>query len=547
MPELIDKKAVFAACLNRLKKFGAEVNKFGANFAVFDYEGQEVLLSEGGEFHSDTERLVQCTRSVLKQSEQGGIKHNSEIRIWQFEDFEGMLAVGLRQRETIAGVGLIDLGEASDGRDYLSSMLRIFAESFYFDNKVQSEVELVSGELAQTYEELVLLHKISTNMRVTGSVADYLQMACDSLTDIVNVEGIVVLLKENIDEERRLVIAAGSGLVDLDERQSGILYSRLLDELNSGKEALLDSDVEKPFKHEWPGNIRSVIAVPLYGKGKTGAYFTGTNQNSNSLMGLMAAFNRLDKDDFDSTDIKLFNSVANTSAVFLGNGVLFNDLKDLFLGSLKALTNTIDAKDPYTRGHSERVAFVSRWIAEKMLENKILKPYQVHKIYLAGLLHDIGKMGIAEMVLRKKGKLTEQEYNHIKMHPSIGAGILSEIKQMGEIVPGVLYHHERVDGKGYPDGLSGDQIPITGKIISLADSFDAMTSKRTYRDALTIEQALAEIELGLGTQFDEKVGRTFIRSDIYKLWDVLQDGFRGSSEGDKFSQFETIAVESLLE
>jgi len=175
-----------------------------------------------------------------------------------------------------------------------------------------------------------------------------------------------------------------------------------------------------------------------------------------------------------------------------------------------------------------------------------LEEDQIHKIYLAGLLHDIGKIGIDEVVLCKQGKLTEQELSRIRKHPSIGAGILREIKQMRDIVPGVLCHHEQVDGKGYPNGLVGEQIPLTGKIVGLADSFDAMTSKRTYRGALTVEQALAEIEKGLGTQFDEKVGRVFINSDVYQLWDIMRDSF-GEIYGRSSSvEYGTAAVGTLI-
>jgi len=260
----------------------------------------------------------------------------------------------------------------------------------------------------------------------------------------------------------------------------------------------------------------------------------------------MVAINRIDKQDFDSTDVKLFNSVASGCAVFIENGRLFRDLKELFIGSLKALTSSIDAKDPYTRGHSERVAFISRWIAERLTEKEPLEEEQIHRVYLAGLLHDIGKVGIDEAILRKKGRLTHQELNHIRAHPSIGAGILGEIKQMRDIVPGVLCHHERVDGKGYPNGLIGEQIPRIGKIVGLADSFDAMTSKRTYRDALSVEQAIAEIKDGLGTQFDEEIGSVFINSDVYKLWDIMQDGFTEIYGSRSFLEYGTVAVGTLI-
>jgi HD-GYP domain-containing protein (c-di-GMP phosphodiesterase class II) len=263
----------------------------------------------------------------------------------------------------------------------------------------------------------------------------------------------------------------------------------------------------------------------------------------------MVAINRIGKQDFDSTDAQLFNSVANGCAVFIENGRLFNDLKTLFMGSLKALTRSIDAKDQYTRGHSERVAFISRWIAERLAEEEPLDEEQIHRVYLAGLLHDIGKIGIDEAVLRKKGKLTEQEYECIRKHPSIGAGILREIKQMHDIVPGVLYHHERIDGKGYPGGFVGEQIPLIGKIVGLADGFDAMTSKRTYRDARSVEQALEEIKKGLGTQFDEKIARVFLDSDIYRLWDIIiQNGpdFIGIYGSGNFSEYGIAAVGTLI-
>jgi HD-GYP domain-containing protein (c-di-GMP phosphodiesterase class II) len=410
---------------------------------------------------------------------------------------------------------------------------------------------MVGTELARVYEELVLLHKLSTNMRVTEQDANFLQMACDSLTDIVSVEGIAILLEKTIEDEKQLVVAAGSGLIDIDDRMAAVLHGLLAEEIKNGKEALLDSEVDSPFKYDWPKNIRNIIAVPLCGKDKAESHPDKNTppHNDSCIIGMMVAINRVEKQDFDSTDAKLFNSVANGCAVFIENGRLFNDLKTLFIGSLRALTCSIDAKDQYTRGHSERVAFISRWIAERLAEEEPLEDEQIHKIYLAGLLHDIGKIGIDEAVLRKKGKLTDLEFEYIRKHPSIGAGILREIKQMHDIVPGVLCHHERVDGKGYPSGLTGDQIPLIGKIVQLADSFDAMTSKRTYRDARTVEQALEEIKKGLGTQFDEKIGNIFINSDIYQLWDIIMKNspdLIGIYGGSNLSEYGTAAVGTLI-
>jgi HD-GYP domain-containing protein (c-di-GMP phosphodiesterase class II) len=300
----------------------------------------------------------------------------------------------------------------------------------------------------------------------------------------------------------------------------------LIEEINGGTEALLDSEIDTPFKYDWPENVRNIIAVPLYGKEKVDSHSSQRTREGNYVMGFMVAVNRIDKLDFDSTDLKLFNSVASSCAVFI--------------------ENSIDAKDKYTRGHSERVALISRWIAEKLVEHQLLNQDQINKVYLAGLLHDIGKIGVNEAVLCKSGKLTQQEWFCIKKHPSIGAGILRGIKQMCDIVPAVLCHHERIDGKGYPDGLTGDKIPITGKIVGLADSFDAMTSRRNYREARTVEEALAEIRKGMGTQFDKDIARVFLDSDVYQLWDLMQEGFGDIYGSTNFSEYGTAAVGTLI-
>ena len=184
---------------------------------------------------------------------------------------------------------------------------------------------------------------------------------------------------------------------------------------------------------------------------------------------------------------------------------------------------------------------ISKWIAECLIPEGLVRPEQVSEVYLAGLLHDIGKIGVDDAVLRKTGPLTEDESESIKKHPVIGAGILRGIKQMGDVVPGVLCHHENVDGSGYPGGLQGDDIPIIGKIVGLADSFDAMTSKRSYREARSIDQAVQEIRDCVGTQFDEKVVNAFLRSDLSKLWEIMQYGsvdiYRTSSMTNTASQF----------
>ena len=547
MPETITKQLT-PTQTGFLKKFLKKLAGFGVAVNVFDSCGDE-LISSGTKVGDSLGRYVE----EFRLSEEDGpcvFGHNNEY-----------LLCGLRfkqERAAILAADLCGTGSPQDARlheycishgldydelatiacrgnrdvDYIRDMLSNMKVEFENIDLESRHVEKMSTELSQTYEELMLLYNMSTNMKVTQSNATYLQFACDQITQLVNVEGIAIFLEKQGQYGSELILKAGAGVFCMDQATVDVLQYRLSSEVSKGKDVLLDSDVDGEFKYDWPEQVHNLIAVPLMGNDR--------------MMGLMVATNIIGKADFDSIEVKLFNSVANQCAVFVENGRLFSDLKELFAGSLKALTSSIDAKDQYTRGHSERVAFISRWIAEEVSKTRNIAEEEVHKIYLAGLLHDIGKIGIDEMVLRKNGKLTDEERNQIMSHPKIGAMILSDIKQMKEITQGVLCHHERVDGKGYPNGLIGDQIPLMGRIISVADSFDAMTSRRVYRNAMSLEKAIEQIRQGLGTQFDAEVGLAFINSDIDKLWQVIQDGYLETWDFSNFSEYGSEAVGTLL-
>lgn len=173
----------------------------------------------------------------------------------------------------------------------------------------------------------------------------------------------------------------------------------------------------------------------------------------------------------------------------------------LFLGSVKSLAAAIDGKDPYTRGHSERVRLYSVVIAEAMR----LPAAEIEKISISAMLHDVGKIGIEDRILRKPASLTGPEFEIMKKHPSIGAMIMSENPEMAEYLPGMHMHHETLDGKGYPQGLKGDEIPLMARIVSVADCFDAMTTNRPYQRAMTFEAAIERINVFVGTRYDGRV------------------------------------------
>jgi len=182
------------------------------------------------------------------------------------------------------------------------------------------------------------------------------------------------------------------------------------------------------------------------------------------------------------------------------------DLHRLFTGSIKALAQALEAKDEYTQGHSARVAEESVNIARYLS----LPDVEVQRMWLAGYLHDIGKIGIKETVLNKPGKLDEEEWNLIQQHPVFAGRILGPIQELSDVIDIIVHHHEHYDGRGYPDGLEGSAIPLGARILTVADAYDALTSRRPYRDALAVEEAYRILEDAAGTQFDPVIMRTFL-------------------------------------
>ncbi|MBT4530285.1 MAG: HD domain-containing protein [Phycisphaerae bacterium] len=188
------------------------------------------------------------------------------------------------------------------------------------------------------------------------------------------------------------------------------------------------------------------------------------------------------------------------------------------LGTVAALVSAIDAKDTYTCGHSERVAWLSKELATLLK----LDPVTVEEIHICGLVHDIGKIGIPESILQKPGKLTDDEYAQICAHSVIGEEILNDVPQLLPVLPGVRSHHERWDGGGYPDGTSGEDIPLFGRILGVADAFDAMCSSRAYRDGLNRSEVLDELTAFAGKQFDPKLVQLFLQIEFVH-YDVMID------------------------
>lgn len=220
------------------------------------------------------------------------------------------------------------------------------------------------------------------------------------------------------------------------------------------------------------------------------------------------------------------------------------------LMTIETIAGSIDAKDEYTGGHSERVAYYASVLAENVMEEYHLGDQDLLEIHYVALMHDIGKIAVPDSILNKAGKLTDDEFILMKRHAAIGDSLLKEMNSMPELSAGVRHHHERFDGKGYPDGLKGEEIPLIARILCLADCFDAMTSNRVYRNRLSDEQVRSEIEKNAGTQFDPHLAKVFCSLlDSGEMSVQTQNGFEVNENGEilKSSLLRQMLVDNLKE
>jgi hypothetical protein len=365
------------------------------------------------------------------------------------------------------------------------------------------EVEALSQGLADTYEELSVIYRLNEAMNLTASPRAYLQNLAEELRDLLDADAVLIRLSPQTlpadGGEPFGVICAGGAIAPVD---------RLLANLDVDKLARRGHQVVTLGKGSVPADaateaVAHVLATPILRNGEH--------------LGVIAAVWAASRHKVNNIDVTRISSIAKSTAMVLENFRLYENLRQLFVGTLRALTRSIDAKDPYTCGHSERVANLGRRLALRIG----CTPQQAERIYLCGLLHDIGKIGIPEAVLQKPGRLTDEEFAQVKRHPTVGAAILDGIDELDDIIPGVLHHHERMDGRGYPGGLVGQDIPLYARILAVADSFDAMTSPRPYREVLSIRAVVNEFKHHTGTQFDPVVSAALLQHDLAMLVEEL--------------------------
>ncbi len=299
------------------------------------------------------------------------------------------------------------------------------------------------------------------------------------------------VIKLFIEKEYKYLVKNRNALLTEDINKM-IWKESVISNGNGGKQLLHDVSNQMP-------KLNTVACVPAY--------------HQHTLLAILLLGEKHDKTRFDQDELDFFSALASDVAMGIRNAQLIEDLKreaernrNLFIQTTIALGSAIEAKDAYTHGHTERVTKYALTIARQMETNGTgnFPPKFFENLYIAGLLHDIGKIGVPEAILCKQDKLTNAEYEIMKTHTTRGVEILAPLTGFEECISGVKSHHERYDGGGYPEGLKGEAIPMVAAIIAVADTFDAITTDRSYRKGLSKEIAILEIQKNACKQFNPK-------------------------------------------
>jgi response regulator RpfG family c-di-GMP phosphodiesterase len=346
-------------------------------------------------------------------------------------------------------------------------------------------------------KETVSLYRISEAMGSTIRLDFLLNLILETAIKELEADMAWVLL---LDEKTNKLIPKASLGIPPQMLESGFLrgsdsISRWV--IKNAKPRIFDKDkIEDRFlSWEFKKKIKSAISHPLMAKGK--------------VIGILILI-RTDHhlSPFTTGQLHSLSIIASKASSAIENSKLYEELREAYMETLTALANAVEARDIYTRGHTERVWYMTELIARQMGWDE----YKLWEVKMGGILHDIGKIGVPDAILNKPEALTHEEFEIMKQHPACGAKILEGISFSKPAIPYVLYHHERFDGKGYPYGLRGENIPIQGRLMAVVDTFDAITSDRPYRKNKGFELAIKEIKDCSGTQFDPEVAKIFVEA-----------------------------------
>jgi HD-GYP domain-containing protein (c-di-GMP phosphodiesterase class II) len=400
----------------------------------------------------------------------------------------------------LVGVGAVAAlarkGQAAQEQARLTSWLRAVGERLRLMSRALNPDDSQSSfQMPVAYQALLVLDQLIHKLRIHKEPAESRQQVLQAAAKVLRVQTLIWVSASPGDKvvQHGDVCLASSDCYPLAQ-----VLERTPDMQASG--VLLCNQVQASSWGARFPNIGTILAFRVPSRKPIGwTILLNKKGDADDTPGAVRPFRHS-----DAALLTPFVSLLELSTRSAGR---YQELKNLLVGLTRALTSAIDAKDSYTFGHSERVARIAVELGRELK----LDDMDLSDIYLAGLLHDIGKIGIRDSVLSKPGKLTPEEFEHIKQHVTIGYSILADLQPIRNLLPGVLYHHERYDGTGYPEGLKGDLIPQLARILAVADSYDAMSTSRPYRQALSPQRVEEILIQGAGTQWDKRVIDAFLR------------------------------------
>lgn len=384
-----------------------------------------------------------------------------------------------------------------------------------------SDLVAWSNRLAQGYAELKWLHGLAASAELEETDGDPVRL-CErilpSMRDLIRARSVVYVDGPEVfsNGPRPLIWDTGEPAVP------DVVCDALIRKASrrpNDLPHLLQFDRPAFATASFPGVLSAIVkAIP--GSRRPVGWILAVNKDLQHLLKQQVADAHVSarQCNFGHFESGLVEAAANAFAAHARNSSLLREKEQLVEGAIRSLVNAIDAKDSYTCGHSDRVAEYARIIALAMQQDDEF----CRQIYMTGLLHDVGKIGVPDHVLQKPGRLTTDEFDQIKEHPAIGHDILKHLCDFDYVLPGVLHHHESVDGSGYPAGLQGDEIPLMARILAVADAYDAMTSDRPYRDGMPSQKAARIIFEGAGRQWDARCVEAF-RQQFQVLEQITRD------------------------
>ena len=373
---------------------------------------------------------------------------------------------------------------------------------------LREENFVFSQQVTDDFEELTFLRTMATHLVVkdaTLNICHLVEKTISGLREMIGAEAIYFVTRT----EDGFAVAQGScASPDPILCVSHEAVARLAaDNFHRAENApCVRNDLKTTDPEAWAAGVRQFLMVSIATAARGFGWFVAVNRCNAGRMWKPSPLLQIGHDEFGTWEASLLSAAATLVASHASNLDLIREKEGLLISTVRSLVTALDSKDAYTRGHSERVALFSKRIAEELG----YETAAVERLYLTGLLHDVGKIGVSDAVLRKPDKLTDEEFAEIKRHPDEGWMILRDLEPMNYVLPGVLHHHEQVNGTGYPDRLAGEQIPLDARIMAVADAYDAMTSDRAYRAGMPHEKAVGILRAGAGSQWDARCVDAFL-------------------------------------